>query len=102
MVLDPRRIRVAPFRTPVELVRVIEYFHGAEDPLLARMGVHRALLPDRDTWLERLSVDLDREPPAKETFYLSWLSDGHPLGAPTSTESSTVKGLRAPTPVERC
>lgn len=58
----------------------MDYFHGSDAAFLATMGVDPRLLPDRETWLERLLPDLSRANARKQTFYLGWILDGKMIG----------------------
>jgi ribosomal-protein-alanine N-acetyltransferase len=73
-------LEVRPFATPRDYERMIEYFHGADDALLALMGVDRRRLPAAEAWLARLLPDLALPPDKKQTYYLGWWLDGVPVG----------------------
>jgi RimJ/RimL family protein N-acetyltransferase len=71
---------VRPFDSPADYERMIEYFHSANEALLAVMGVDRRRLPAREAWLERLLPDLERPASHKQTYYLSWRANDVPVG----------------------
>lgn len=73
-------LEVRPFESQNEYERMIEYFHSADDVLLARMGVDRARLPTPAAWLARLLPDLSRAPPEKQTYYVGWWLNGLLIG----------------------
>jgi RimJ/RimL family protein N-acetyltransferase len=73
-------LTVRPIGTRPELARVIEYFHSADDTALMNMGVDRALLPDPRAWLERLCRDLNLDNRERQTFFVSWMNGGQPIG----------------------
>lgn len=58
----------------------VDYFHGATDEHLARMGVDRALLPERDRWLRAFAAD-DQLPLGERSSYgIVWDLDGDTVG----------------------
>lgn len=65
---------------------VVEYFHGAPDELLLRMGVERRLLPPRRRWLEQLRADHTRGPGEAERIWLCWLHDAEAVGHSSLSE----------------
>ena len=71
---------VRPFESQGDYEQVIEYFHSANEALLAVMGVDRRRLPAREAWLERLLPDLGRPASHKQTYYLSWRANDVPVG----------------------
>jgi RimJ/RimL family protein N-acetyltransferase len=71
---------VQPFVAESDYERMIDYFHGADESLLRAMGVDRPKMPTREVWLARLLPDLLRPAPQKQTYYLSWLREGAPVG----------------------
>jgi [ribosomal protein S5]-alanine N-acetyltransferase len=73
-------LTVRPIGTRRELARVVEYFHNADDTALRNMGVDRARLPDPQAWLERLCRDLNLDNRERQTFFVSWMNGGHPIG----------------------
>ena len=79
---------VRPFESQTDYEEMIEYFHSADDALLAVMGVDRNRLPTRATWLARLLPDLARAASQKQTYYLSWRLDGIPVGHSSANQIS--------------
>jgi len=72
-----------------EAPSVVDYFHGASDADLDRMGVvDRSRLPPADEWVRRLQASLAAPPTVAGSAYLTWLIDGRPVGF------SSVKNLR--------
>jgi RimJ/RimL family protein N-acetyltransferase len=66
----------------------IDYFHGASDEHLTRLGVDRALLPDRGAWREFYEADYARPLPERLTYSLVWELDGDIVGF-SSTDNIT-------------
>jgi RimJ/RimL family protein N-acetyltransferase len=58
----------------------IDYFHDASDEYLAKLGVDRALLPDRDAWRSHYEADFARPLPERDTYNLAWELDGRLVG----------------------
>lgn len=75
-------ITVRPFETPDDYRRMIDYYHGCADDLLARMGVDRDKMPAGDVWLERVWADHQRaeDDPRRDRFHLAWLLAGEHVG----------------------
>ena len=75
-------IAVRPFAEPAEYYGMIDYFHGASDDLLLRMGVDRAKLPARASWFEHVWRDqqLAENDARRDRFFLAWLLDGVLIG----------------------
>jgi RimJ/RimL family protein N-acetyltransferase len=73
-------IDVRPFACKRDYERVVDYFLNADDALLTGMGVERSKLPARKTWVDRIAADLERDDREKQTFYVSWICDGEPIG----------------------
>ena len=73
-------LQVAPFSSPADYERVLDYFLGADEPYLRAMGVDPSKLPQRAAWLERLLADLTRPDVDKQTFYLGWDYQGSRVG----------------------
>jgi RimJ/RimL family protein N-acetyltransferase len=73
---------IRPFESPADYLGMIDYFHGASDDLLARMGVDRGRLPARQDWLERAWRDHERaeEDPQRDRFHVAWMLDGAVVG----------------------
>jgi hypothetical protein len=84
---------------------MIDYFHGASDDLLIRMGVDRAKLPPRGEWFDHAWRDHQRaeEDPQRDRFYLAWVLGGQLVGHSSINQihwgevphSSRVRELRA-------
>jgi RimJ/RimL family protein N-acetyltransferase len=70
---------VRPLR-PDEVDARIEYFHGASDSYLRRLGVDRALLPSRAEWRASYEADFARPLAERETYNLGWELDGRLVG----------------------
>jgi len=73
-------IDIQPLTSRADYERVLDYFFGADEAFLRGMGVDPAKLSTRESWLDRLLADLDREDREKQTYYLGWSSDGTPIG----------------------
>lgn len=58
----------------------IDYFHGASDDHLRRMGVDRALLPEPAAWRAAYAADHARPPRERETYVVRWDLDGALVG----------------------
>jgi [ribosomal protein S5]-alanine N-acetyltransferase len=73
---------VRPFVTPADYYGMIDYFHGASDELLLRMGVDRSKLPARAAWFDHAWRDqqLPETDPRRDRFFLAWLFDGVVVG----------------------
>lgn len=81
-------LEVRPLRVD-EAPRVVDYFLGATDADLERMGVvERARLPSRVHWLTSLEATLRTPAAQATTFYLAWLVDGDAIG------HASVKNIR--------
>lgn len=66
---------------PEEARLVVDYFHGASDADLGRMGVvDRARLPPADEWTCKLEATLRGPAGAAGSAYLAWLVDGQRVG----------------------
>jgi RimJ/RimL family protein N-acetyltransferase len=72
VVVRPMRIEEVDFR--------IDYFHGASDEYLAKLGVDRALLPSKDDWRAYYEEDFARPLAERETYNLAWELDGRVVG----------------------
>jgi [ribosomal protein S5]-alanine N-acetyltransferase len=73
-------IDIRAFTSRGDYERVLDYFFGADEEFLRGMGVDPAKLSTRESWLDRLLPDLDRDDRDKQTCYLSWLHGGAPIG----------------------
>ena len=58
----------------------IDYFHDASDDYLRKLGVERALLPDRDAWRAYYEEDYARALAEREAYNLIWEVDGRAIG----------------------
>jgi len=76
----PENADVRPFSCKRNYERVVDYFLSADDALLSGMGVERSNLPTRETWVDRIASDLERNDREKQTFYVSWIYDGEAVG----------------------
>ncbi len=81
MAADDARGRptVRPMRLDEVGIR-IDYFHGASDEYLLKLGVDRALLPDRDAWRAAYEADFARPLAERDTYNLAWELDGRVVG----------------------
>ncbi len=86
--MDDVVLAVRPFESHADYEQMIEYFHSADDGLLAVMGVDRHRLPTRAAWLARLLPDLARPASQKQTYYLSWRLDDVPVGHSNANQIS--------------
>ena len=73
-------IRIRPFAERLDYERMIDYFVGANDALLASMGVDRRKLPTREAWLESALLDHARSNATKDRYYLAWVYKGATVG----------------------
>ena len=73
-------IEVRPFSNREEYELMLDYFYKADDPFLRGMGVDRLKLPERDKWLDALSVDHEKPDKERDRFYLVWLLRGRRVG----------------------
>jgi RimJ/RimL family protein N-acetyltransferase len=73
-------LQVRPFESQADYEQMIEYFHSADDELLALMGVDPRRLPTREAWLARLLPELVRPVAQKQSYYLSWRVNDVPVG----------------------
>jgi len=73
---------VRPFESQADYHGMIDYFHGASDDLLIRMGVDRVKLPPRGEWFDHAWRDHQRaeEDPQRDRFYLAWVLGGQLVG----------------------
>lgn len=71
---------VRPFASESDYEQMIDYFRSADELFLRAMGVDRCRIPTRERWLALLLPDLERPNPQKQTYYLSWLFEGLPIG----------------------
>jgi RimJ/RimL family protein N-acetyltransferase len=58
----------------------IDYFHGASDEYLLKLGVDRALLPSREDWFAYYEEDFARPIAERATYNLAWELDGRLVG----------------------
>jgi RimJ/RimL family protein N-acetyltransferase len=58
----------------------IDYFHDASDDYLLKLGVERALLPERDAWRAYYEKDFARPLAQRETYNLAWELDDRIVG----------------------
>ncbi|HEX7134402.1 MAG TPA: hypothetical protein VF228_17645 [Iamia sp.] len=65
---------------PDEMGIRIQYFHGASDEHLVRMGVDRALLPAPDVWAAAYAADAVLPREERTTASLGWELDGEVVG----------------------
>jgi RimJ/RimL family protein N-acetyltransferase len=72
-------VAVRPLRLDEVDVR-IDYFHGATDEYLTRLGVDRALLPSREAWRASYAEDFARPLAERDTYNLAWELDGRIVG----------------------
>jgi RimJ/RimL family protein N-acetyltransferase len=70
---------VRPMRLDEVDVR-IDYFHGASEEYLTRLGIDRALLPSKDAWRAYYEEDFARPLAERETYNLAWELDGRIVG----------------------
>ena len=73
-------LEVRPFSSVSEYEGMIDYFIGADDSYLGRMGVARALLPKRDAWLRDVLADHQLPDAEKDRLYVGWFYHGHQIG----------------------
>jgi RimJ/RimL family protein N-acetyltransferase len=70
---------VRPLRLDEVDVR-IDYFHDASDDYLTKLGVDRALLPERAAWRTFYEEDFAKPLAERETYNLAWELDGRLVG----------------------
>ena len=58
----------------------IDYFHDATDDYLRKLGVDRALLPDRDEWRAYYEKDFARPLARRDSYHLAWELDDRIVG----------------------
>ena len=58
----------------------IDYFHDASDDYLLKLGVERALLPERDAWRAYYEKDFARPLAQRDTYNLAWELDDRIVG----------------------
>lgn len=58
----------------------IDYFHDASDDYLLKLGVDRALLPERPAWRAFYEDDFARPLAERDTYNLAWDLDGRLVG----------------------
>jgi len=73
-------IEVRPFSSVRDYERVVDYFLTANEAFLRGLGVDLSKLPDRESWIRRLSADLERDDQEKEAFFLAWIFNGESVG----------------------
>lgn len=75
-------VLVRPFESPGDYYGMIDYFHGAPDDLLVRMGVDRNKLPSREDWFDHAWRDhqLAENDARRDRFFLAWVLDGETVG----------------------
>jgi RimJ/RimL family protein N-acetyltransferase len=71
---------IRPFTSHADYERMLDYFFQVDDAFLKGMGVDPAKRSTRESWLDRLLPDLDREDRDKRAYYLGWFNDGVPMG----------------------
>ena len=66
---------------PLDSMHVrVDYFHDATDEHLRLIGVDRALLPDRETWLALYAQDGARPIEQRQNQSVLWERDGEVVG----------------------
>lgn len=65
---------------PADIDVRIDYFHGASDDQLRRMGADRALLPEPAAWRESYAADHARPLREREAYVVRWDLDGVLVG----------------------
>jgi RimJ/RimL family protein N-acetyltransferase len=70
---------------PADIDVRIDYFHGASDDHLGRLGVDRALLPDRAAWRASYAADHARPLRERETYVVRWDLGGILVGFSSMT-----------------
>ena len=73
-------IAIRAFSSIRDYERVVDYFLTADEAFLRGMGVDLSKLPDRESWLRRLSADLERDDREKEACFLAWVFNGKSVG----------------------
>ena len=73
-------IDIRPFASRADYERMLDYFFGADEAFLKGMGVDPTKLSTRESWLDRLLGDLDRDDRDKQTHFLGWFKHGAPIG----------------------
>lgn len=58
----------------------LDYFHGASDEYLLKLGIDRALLPAKDDWRAYYEEDFARPLTERESYHLVWLLDDRIVG----------------------
>lgn len=75
-----KKAKVRPFASSQEHELVVDYFLNSSDSQLASMGVDRAKLPSRESWLDSIASDSTRELKDRERLWLMWTLDGKAVG----------------------
>lgn len=66
--------------TTKDVASVVDYFVNADADYLYGMGAEKTRLPDRNEWIEKIKLELDKPYVQKEIYYLIWEVDGRPIG----------------------
>ncbi len=64
----------------VELNHVADYFLQADKLFLEGMGVDTNKLPEKNEWLNMLSIEFDKKMEDKKSFFVIWLLNNDPIG----------------------
>lgn len=79
---DPNELKaeVRPFFSVHDYELMLDYFFGADEAFLRKMGVDPAKLPKREAWLAALMADHQLDDLKKDRLWLMWIHKGSPVG----------------------
>jgi len=63
-----------------DIEKVVDYFVDADDKYLSGMGADKNKLPERESWISKLRIEVKKEYVQKEFYYIIWLLDNQPVG----------------------
>ena len=63
-----------------DIEKIVDYFVQADSIFLKGMGAKKNKLPNRDSWIKALQLELAKPYSEKSCFYIIWLIDNQPVG----------------------
>lgn len=66
--------------TASDIQHIVDYFLGGNINFLRGMGADKALLPERELWIENIRKELIKPDSEKSNYYVIWLLNDQPVG----------------------
>jgi len=63
-----------------DIEKIVDYFVYADEDFLKGMGADKSKLPNKDHWIKKLNLELQKPYEEKEFYYIIWLADNEPIG----------------------